>query len=120
MLHFNFLCNLFFTTTCAGMEQKSKSDHLHLIGYFRKALEPRLQNKILFGTEVPKTIDRWTELAISYDTNWRMGMVFLNQEKASLPKKADTNKSTGNAHWWRTNEKKVPNAMYVDALTMEK
>jgi hypothetical protein len=26
----------------AGMERKSKSDHLHLIGYFRKTLKPRL------------------------------------------------------------------------------
>jgi hypothetical protein len=26
----------------AGMERKSSSDHLHLIGYFRKALEHRL------------------------------------------------------------------------------
>jgi hypothetical protein len=101
------------------MERKSKSDHLHLIGYFRKALKPRLRNKILFGTEVPKTIDEWTELAISFDMNWRMGMMFLNQDKASPPKKADTNKSSKNTHWWRTNEKKDPNAMDVDALTME-
>jgi hypothetical protein len=104
----------------AGMERKSKSDHLHLIGYFRKALEPRLRNKILFGTEIPKTIDEWTELAIQYDMNWRMGMMFLNQDKASPPKKADTNKSTEKARWWRTTEKKAdPNAMDVDALTME-
>jgi hypothetical protein len=52
-----------------GMKRKSKSDHLHLIWYFRKALEPRLQNKILLSTDVPKTIDKWTELAIQYDTN---------------------------------------------------
>jgi Zinc knuckle len=31
----------------------------------------------------------------------------------------DTNKSNGNARWWRTNERKDPNAMDVDALTME-
>jgi hypothetical protein len=31
----------------------------------------------------------------------------------------DTNKSNGNACWWRTNERKDPNAMDVDALTME-
>jgi hypothetical protein len=37
----------------AGMERKSKSNHLHLIGYFRKALEPRLWNKILFSTDIP-------------------------------------------------------------------
>jgi Zinc knuckle len=94
------------------MERKSKSDHLHLIGYFRKALEPRLRNKILFSTEIPKTIDEWTELAIQYDTNWRMGMMFLNQDKTSPPKKADTNKSMEKARWWRTTEKKTdPNAM---------
>jgi Zinc knuckle len=55
----------------------------------------------------------------SFDINWRMGMVFLNQEKASLPKKAETNKSNGNACWWRTTEKKDPNAMDIDVLTME-
>jgi hypothetical protein len=104
----------------AGMERKSKSDHLHLIGYFRKALEPRLRNNILFGTDIPKTIDEWTELAIQYNTNWRIEMMFLNQDKTSPPKKADTNKSTEKARWWRTTEKKVdPNAMDVDALTME-
>jgi hypothetical protein len=37
-----------------------------------------------------------------------------------LKQKADTNKSNGNACWWRTNKKKDPNAMDVNALTMEK
>jgi hypothetical protein len=49
-----------------------------------------------------------------------MGMIFLNQDmKATSFKKADTNKSNGNAHWWRTTEKKDLNAMDVDALKME-
>jgi hypothetical protein len=48
-----------------------------------------------------------------------MGMLFLNQDKTNPPKKADTNKSTEKARWWRTTEKKDPNAMDVDALTME-
>jgi hypothetical protein len=48
-----------------------------------------------------------------------MGMMFLNQDKVSPPKKADTNKSMEKACWWRTTEKKDPNAMDVDALTME-
>jgi hypothetical protein len=56
--------------------------------------------------------------AIQYDTNWRMGNLFLNQGNPSK-QKADTNKSNGNARWWRTNEKRDPNAMDVDALTME-
>jgi hypothetical protein len=39
--------------------------------------------------------------------------------KASSLKKADTNKSNRNAHWWRTTEKKDPNVMDFNALTIE-
>jgi Zinc knuckle len=57
----------------------------------------------------------------SIDTNWRMGNLFFNQDTKTSPskQKADTNKSSRNAHWWRTNKRKDPNAMDVDALTME-
>jgi hypothetical protein len=105
----------------AGMDRKTPSDHLHLIEYYRKALEPRLSRKILFSNDVPKTIDGWMEKAIQFDTNWKMGSLFFNQDIKANPSKlkADTNKSNGNAHWWRTNERKDPNAMDVDALTME-
>jgi Zinc knuckle len=49
-----------------------------------------------------------------------MGNLFFNPNmKATSSKKADTNKSNRNACWWRTNERKDPNAMDVDALTME-
>jgi hypothetical protein len=105
----------------AGMDRKTPFDHLHLIGYYRKALEPRLSRKILFSDNIPKTMDGWMEEAIQFDTSWRMGSLFFNQDmKASpLKQKADTNKSNGNAHWWRTSERKDSNAMDVDALTME-
>jgi hypothetical protein len=85
----------------AGIDRKTPSDHLHLIGYYRKALEPRISHKILFSDNVPKTIDGWMEKAIQFDTNWRMGSLFFNQDiKANLLKqKADTNKSNGNACW---------------------
>jgi Ty3 transposon capsid-like protein len=63
----------------AGMDRKTLSDHLHLIGYYRKMLEPRLSRRILFSDNVPKTINGWMEKAIQYDTNWRMGNLFLNQ-----------------------------------------
>jgi Zinc knuckle len=62
-------------------------------------------------------MDGWRK-KIQYDTNWRMGNLFLNQGNPSK-QKADTNKSNRNARWWRTNEKRDPNAMDVDALTME-
>jgi hypothetical protein len=105
----------------AGMDRKTPSDHLHLIRYYRKTLEPRLSCRILFSDNVPKTIDGWMEKAIQFDTNWRMGNLFFNQDIKENPskQKADTNKSNGNAHWWRTNERKDFNAMDVDALTME-
>jgi hypothetical protein len=48
----------------AGIDRETPLDHLHLIGYYRKALEPRLSCKILFSDNVPKTIDRWMERAI--------------------------------------------------------
>jgi Zinc knuckle len=104
----------------AGMDRKTSLDHLHLIGYYRKALEPRLSCKILFSDDVPKTMDGWMEKAIQFDMNWMMGSLFFNPDiKASSSKKADTNKSNGNTRWWRKNERKDPNAMDVDALTME-
>jgi hypothetical protein len=61
------------------------------------------------------------EKAIQFDTNWRMGSLFFNQDIKVNPskQKADTNKSNGNVCWWRTNERKDPNVMDVNALTME-
>jgi hypothetical protein len=83
-------------------------------------LEPRLSCKILFSDNVPKTINGWIEKAIQFDTNWRMRNLFFNPDmKATSSKKADTNKSNGNACWWRTNERKDSNAMDVDALKGE-
>jgi hypothetical protein len=64
----------------AAMDRETPSDHLHLIGYYRKVLEPRLSRKILFSNDVPKTIDGWMEKAIQCDTNWRMGSLFFNQD----------------------------------------
>jgi hypothetical protein len=45
----------------AGMDRKTPSDHLHLIEYYRKALEPRLSCKILFSNDIPKMIDGWMD-----------------------------------------------------------
>jgi hypothetical protein len=64
----------------AGIDRKTPSDHLHLIGYYRKTLEPRLSRRILFSDDVPKTINGWMEKAIQFDTNWRMGNLFFNQD----------------------------------------
>jgi hypothetical protein len=84
----------------AGIDRKTPSDHLHLIGYYRKTLEPRLSCRILFSNDVSKTIDGCMEKAIQFVSNWRMGNLFFNQDIKTNPskQKADTNKSNGNAH----------------------
>jgi hypothetical protein len=81
------------------MDRKAPSDHLHLIGYYKKTLEPRLSCRILFSDNVSKTINGWMEKAIQFDTNWRMGNLFFDQDIKGNPskQKADTNKSNGNA-----------------------
>jgi hypothetical protein len=71
----------------AGIDRKTPSDHLHLIGYYRKTLEPRLSRRILFSDNIPKTIDGWMEKAIQFDTNWRMGNMFFNQDIKENPSK---------------------------------
>jgi hypothetical protein len=50
-----------------------------------------------------------------------MGNLFFGQDMGTNPskEKVDTNKSNENARWWRTSERKDPNAMDVDALIME-
>jgi hypothetical protein len=48
----------------AGINRKTPSGHLHLIGYYRKTLESRLSRRILFSDDVPKTMDGWMEKAI--------------------------------------------------------
>jgi Zinc knuckle len=104
----------------AGINRKTSSDHLHIIEYFRKALEPRLSCKILFSNDVPKMMDGWMDRAIQYNTNWRMENLFLNQDmKVSSAKKADTNKSNKIAHWWRMIKRKDLNVMDVNALIIE-
>jgi hypothetical protein len=49
----------------AGMDRKTLSDHLHLIGYYRKTLEPRLSHRILFSNDIPKTMDGWATYSLT-------------------------------------------------------
>jgi len=97
----------------AGLEAKSHSDHIHLIGLFRNALRSSLSRRILFGEVVPKTIEEWISKAIQYDTNYRMAIALTGQ----------TNRMTGNINrnrWTpRTTETKDPNAMDIDNMTVE-
>src|SRR5271168_2935914 len=98
----------------AGLEKKTHSDNLHLIGLFRNTLRPTLSRRILFGETIPTTFKDWVKKAIQYDTNYRMAMALTGQ----------TSKMTGNAQrnrGWapRNTETKDPNAMDVDSMSVD-
>lgn len=101
----------------AGLENTSSSDNIHLIGIFRNALRPQLARRILFGEDVPKTIDKWIEKAIQFDTNYRMAMMIMGQTTTKMVGNQNRNRA-----WIPRNERnevKDPNAMDVDAMTYE-
>ena len=96
----------------AGLMTKTMSDHIHLIGLFRKALNLSLAHKIMYGEVIPWTIKDWFKKAIQFDTNYWEGMAIFG------PNKRNNNRMT-NKSWYRPAEKRDPNAMDVDALTSE-
>jgi hypothetical protein len=53
------------------MDRKTPLDYLHLIGYYRKTLEPRLSCRILFSDNVPKTIDVMVRPRVYRGVTWR-------------------------------------------------
>ena len=98
----------------AGLEAKSHSDNIHLIGLFRNALCPSLSWWILFGEVIPKTIEEWIVKAIQYDTNYQMALALTGQTNRTME---NTYRSRG---WTpRMTETKDPNAMDIDSMTVE-
>src|SRR5271170_1046889 len=64
----------------AGLSDNTKSDHIHLIKAFQKSLNPPLARWILFGENVPNTIQGWYEKAIQYNNNFREGQETMKIE----------------------------------------
>ena len=90
----------------AELEELSVSDNRHLIKLFANCLNSQLKKRILFREVIPKTISRWIEKAIQYDSNYCMGQVLMNLDsRGKKPQKK--------------NEEKDPNAMdtSIGALT---
>ena len=52
-----------------------------MIGLFRKTLHPQLANRILFGENVPETIEGWMAKAIQFDANYRMAKIITKQNR---------------------------------------
>ena len=96
----------------AGLTMRSTSDNIHLIGLFQKALNYSLAHKIMFGKNIPRTIEDWFKKVIQFDTNYQEAMDIFGQNKRN-------NDKTMSRSWYRPAEKKDPNVMDVDMLTFE-
>ena len=98
----------------ASLGATTTSDNVHLIQLFRKALNPRLANRILFAETVPSTIEDWYTRAIQYDSNYRMAMAFLG------PRNTNRTSNFGGRSWNSSpRPQRDPNAMDIDAMTPE-
>jgi hypothetical protein len=97
----------------AGLGMKSSSDHIHMIGLFRKTLHPQLANRILFGENVPETIEGWIAKAIQFDTNYRMAKIITEQNRLQNTWKKNERRVL------RPKEQKNDDEMNVNMLTAE-
>jgi hypothetical protein len=108
-----FVAEFQLLVSMAGMTVASKSDHMHLINYFQRALNPAIAKKIALSENVPDTIDGWAAKAIQYDTNYRLTMAMYGRQAYS---------SSSGEHWGKassSSRQKDPYAMDIDAMTME-
>jgi Zinc knuckle/Retrotransposon gag protein len=98
----------------AGLSDKTESDNMHLIRMFQSALNGPLAKKILFGEEVPRTIEGWFRKAIQYDVNYRMALAIMGK----TPKYGKPNYGWGARNPNR--ETRDPNAMDIDSMSQDK
>jgi hypothetical protein len=97
----------------AGMTSTTASDHIHLINHFQRALHPAIGRKIALSDSVPTTIEGWAERAIQYDTNYRVTIAMYGTKPGG---RGDLWGRTGSS----SSNQRDPNAMEVDAMTMDK
>jgi len=100
----------------AGLTTESFTDNVHLIGMFRKALHPRLAERILYGEAIPDTIEGWYKKAIQYEGNFRMANAFKQIGNRFQP---NYGAFGGNQNWNnKRSPQRDPNAMDVDAIAV--
>jgi hypothetical protein len=85
------------------------------IDYYRRTLNQPLQKEILRLPTPPKTLKDWYEWAARLDNNYRkMQRVFGRDKKTDKPKEG------GGRRWNFQKRERDPNAMDVDAMSVEK
>ena len=97
----------------SGVPESSPS----AVDYFRKTLNVPLQRKLLELPNTPKDLKEWYEWASKLDNNYRKMQRILGR----VPTKNDAGKKkeeTGRK--WDFRPRKDPNAMDVDAMSIEK
>jgi hypothetical protein len=111
----------------AGYVAETASDHLHLIERIQRVLNASLVRKIRLMENPPVTIEGWVEKAILFDNMYRSTMEVLEQkakEERTIPRnKANSSNYSnyfGNRNSRTTKERKDPDAMDVDAMSVEK
>lgn len=112
----------------AGYSSETQSDHLHLIEKLQRTLNPSLVKKIMLMDNPPTTLPEWIEKAILVDGNYRMTMDVLGRLKEGKSKGDGRAGNSGKSNHYGTDyfktrkskEERDPNAMDIDAMSMEK
>ena len=82
-----------------------------VIDMFRESLPPRLQTRILTLENAPKTLDNWYDQAVKLDHLWRRMKAITERTKS---------KTEGIQRRFVFPKTKDPNAMDIDAMSIEK
>ena len=98
----------------SGVPENSPS----AIDYFRKTLQIPLQRKLLELPTQPKDLKGWYEWASRLDNNFRKMQRILGRNPGKPDDKGKMNSNSGRR--WNFQQRKDPNAMDVDAMSIEK
>jgi hypothetical protein len=101
---------------------KSKLDSASpaVIDYYRESLNIPLQRRILSLENPPKTLPEWYDWAAKLDNNWRRMQRILGRTKESNERNNYQGKKKNEFKRQFNFTRKDPNAMDVDALTIER
>ena len=111
-------------TSLAGYSADTPSDHMHLIEKLRRVLNPTLVRRIMLSDNAPTTLNGWVQKAILIDSQYRMTMEIMNEQKNEGKPRNDkqSNKTDWSGYYKpkKAKEERDPDAMDVDAMSTEK
>ena len=100
--------------SAAGLDTTQNKD-IAVRDYFADTLNRPLLKRILEDPKTPTDIAGWYEMAIKYDNQYRRNRDIFGRDTARV-----RNKPAPRRTWnWNTSSARDPNAMDIDALTIE-